>query len=256
MQHGSLFSGIGGFDLAADWIGWRNVFHCEINNFCNKLLDFYWPDAVGIKNIYGYDWEKWKGKVDVLSGGWPCQKYSVAGSRTGKEPLKDAMLDVVRVVRPGWCVFENVYGFITSRFADEHRILCEQLEGLDYKVQTLDIDGASVGIPTVERHVWIVASANGQRFQRGRPVKVPHFPNVSEPFQRGNKGKCNGWNLSGSRVCQLGERVPKELDLEAISKNKWHKESLQGIGNAIIPQIAYYIFSSIQVAVARTPQVK
>src|SRR5690606_28001322 len=83
LRHGSLFSGIGGFDLAAEWCGWKNVFHCESNAFCNRVLRHHWPLAEPINNIAGYDWSKWYKKVDVLTGGFPCQPFSVAGKRRG-----------------------------------------------------------------------------------------------------------------------------------------------------------------------------
>jgi site-specific DNA-cytosine methylase len=245
IRHGSIFSGIGGFDLAAEWVGWKTAFHCEIDDFCNKVLEYYWPDAEAIKNIMGYEWEKWKGKVDVLSGGWPCQKYSVAGSRSGNEPLKDAMLDTIRTVHPAWCVLENVYGFITKKFADEHSQLCEQLEDMGYRVQTLDIDGASVGIPTMERHVWIIASSYSERLERNIKIPLQDILQLPEPFQRGYPGKARRWQLSQSRTGKLGEGISDELDTTAISKRKWHAKSLQAFGNAIIPQIAFYIFRAI-----------
>jgi len=111
-----LFSGIGGFDLAAQWCGWRNVFHCEINEFCNHLLNYYWPEAASIKNIVDYEWEKWKGKIDVLTGGFPCQPYSTAGKRLGKADARHlwpAMLNAVRAIRPLWVVGENVRGLLS-----------------------------------------------------------------------------------------------------------------------------------------------
>lgn len=246
LRHGSLFSGIGGFDLAATWMGWRNVFHCEINEFCSRVLQYYWPKAKEINNIIGYEWEKWKGKVDVLSGGWPCQKYSVAGKRTGNEPLKDEMLKAIRIIRPAWCVLENVYGFITKKFAGEHRLLCEQLEAMGYDVQTLDLDAASCGIPTVERHIWVIAAPGGIRQRRNGKEQVPDFAFPAEPFQRGYPGGFDRWGLPESRVCQLGQGIPDGLDIETISERKWHGESLQAFGNAIVPQVAYYIFRAIQ----------
>lgn len=245
IQHGSLFSGIGGFDIAADWCGWNNSFHCEVSEFCNKVLGYYWPKAISIKNIIGYDWGKWKGKIEVLSGGWPCQKYSVAGKRTGNEPLKEEMLKAIRLIKPAWCVLENVYGFITKKFAGEHSFLCEQLEAMGYDVQTFDIDAASCGIPTMERHTWIVATSGGERQKRDFKNKISDIARTAESFQRGHQGKIDRWNLSESRVCKLGEGIPYELDTTAISGRKWHVESLQAFGNAIVPQVAYKIFRSI-----------
>lgn len=83
--HGSLFSGEGGFDLAAEWCGWTNAFHCEINPFCQKTLKYYWPNAKQYKDIRDTDFAIWRGRIDVLSGGFPCQPYSIAGLRKGKD---------------------------------------------------------------------------------------------------------------------------------------------------------------------------
>lgn len=72
ISHGSLFSGIGGFDLAAKWISWKNVFHCEINEFCTKILNYHFPNAEHYTDITKTDFTKWRGKIDVLSGGFSC----------------------------------------------------------------------------------------------------------------------------------------------------------------------------------------
>lgn len=254
IKHGSLFSGIGGFDLAADWCGWENSFHCEIDEFCNTILKHYWPKAEAIKNIIGYGWKKWKGKIDVLSGGWPCQKYSLAGKREGNEPLKDEMLKAIRLIKPTWCVLENVYGFITGKFASEHNFLCEQLEALGYEVQTFDIDASSCSVPTLERHIWIVAAPNGFRLEGDFQQAVPDFTGSAQLFQRGHQGTFNRWMLPGHRVCKLGERVPDGLDTTAIPAKKWHRESLKAFGNAIVPQIAYYIFQAINFSILKNKQ--
>jgi len=79
MKHGSLFSGIGGFDLAAEWMGWENVFHCEKAEFQQKLLKKRFPNADSHDDITKFDGRKYRGIIDIISGGWPCQKYSVAG---------------------------------------------------------------------------------------------------------------------------------------------------------------------------------
>lgn len=225
IKHGSLFSGIGGFDIAAEWCDWANLFHCEINQFCSRILKYYWPHAETIKNVIGYGWKKWKGKIHVLSGGWPCQKYSLTGSRAGNEPLKEEMLRAIRIIRPAWYVLENVYGFITKKFAFEHHLLCQQLEGMGYDVQTFDIDAASCGIPTLERHVWIIAAPAGQRLE-GCPEKT--FQNVARAkgvFPRSDKRASDGWHIPFNRVCQLGERVPPGLDISSISAKSGTKKA-------------------------------
>jgi DNA (cytosine-5)-methyltransferase 1 len=103
MKHGSLFSGIGGFDLAAEWMGWENVFHCEIAEFPRKILNHYWPNADCHEDIKKTDFTKYQGTVDIISGGFPCQPYSAAGKRLGKEDdrhLWPEMLRVIREVKP------------------------------------------------------------------------------------------------------------------------------------------------------------
>jgi DNA (cytosine-5)-methyltransferase 1 len=168
MTHGSVFSGLGGFDLAAEWVGWQNKFHCEINEYCNRILKYYWPNAESFKNIITSDFNKYANKIDVLSGGWPCQKYSISGKKGGKEPLKDHFVRVIREVEAPYVVLENVYNFIGKQFASEHNQLCLQLEHMEYEVQTFDIDAASCGLPTMERHIWIIATSD--RFRQKRVI--------------------------------------------------------------------------------------
>ena len=78
MRHGSLFSGIGGFDLAAEWMGWENEFHCEWNEFGQKVLKYYWPNAISYGDITKTDFTIHRGKIDILTGGFPCQDASNA----------------------------------------------------------------------------------------------------------------------------------------------------------------------------------
>ena len=84
MVHGSLFAGIGGFDCAASWMGWKNAFHCEIDKFCSKILKYHFPDAEHYEDIRTTDFTKWRGQIDVLSGGFPCQPFSLAGRRSAR----------------------------------------------------------------------------------------------------------------------------------------------------------------------------
>lgn len=83
MVHGSLFSGIGGAELAAQKAGWTNAFHCEINPFGRKILDHYWPNAKSYEDICKTDFTEWRNRIDILTGGFPCQPYSVAGKQLG-----------------------------------------------------------------------------------------------------------------------------------------------------------------------------
>ena len=113
MRHGSLFSGIGGFDLAAEWCGWENVFHCEWNTFGQKVLKHHFPKSISYNDITKTDFTIHRGDIDIISGGFPCQPYSSAGKRLGKEDerhLWPEMLRAIREIQPSWVVGENVRG--------------------------------------------------------------------------------------------------------------------------------------------------
>lgn len=122
LTHGSLFSGIGGFDLAAEWMGWENMFHCEWNEFGQRILNYYWPKAECYGDITKTDFTIWRGRIDVLSGGFPCQDASIAkqdgngqqglqGKRTG---LFFEMVRAIEEIRPKYIIAENVANILKT----------------------------------------------------------------------------------------------------------------------------------------------
>jgi DNA (cytosine-5)-methyltransferase 1 len=116
VTHGSLFSGIGGFDLAATWMGWNNIFSCEKDRFCRNVLQYYWPNTKHYEDIYEFDATVYRGCIDVISGGFPCQPFSQAGQRKGKNDdryLWPQTRRIITEVRPEWIVLENVAGLFT-----------------------------------------------------------------------------------------------------------------------------------------------
>lgn len=186
MTHASLFSGIGGFDLAAEWMGWHNASHCEINEFCTKILNYHFQDAEHYTDITRTDFSKWGGRIDVLSGGFPCQPFSLAGQRKGADDnrhLWPQMLRAIREIRPTWVVGENVAGILTmvqpgaevevggqaSLFGEGYRkrvlhrqeyvieTICRDLEREGYAVQPLLIPACAVGAPHRRDRIWFIA---------------------------------------------------------------------------------------------------
>lgn len=116
MNHGSLFSGFGGFDLAAEAVGWDNIFQVEIDRYARKVLRKNFPNVKRHSDIRAFDGTRYRGTIDVLSGGFPCQPFSVAGKRRGNKDdryLWPEMLRVIDECRPNWVVAENVAGILS-----------------------------------------------------------------------------------------------------------------------------------------------
>ena len=186
MTHASLFSGIGGAEIAATWMGWENLFHCEINPFGSRALEYWYPNSTSYEDITKTDFTPWRGRIDVLTGGFPCQPFSLAGSRKGADDdryLWPQMLRAIREIQPAWVVGENVAGILTmvqpgdevevgsgsTLFGetDRKRVLlrqeyvvetiCRDLEREGYEVQPFVIPACAVGAPHRRDRVWIVA---------------------------------------------------------------------------------------------------
>lgn len=160
MTHGSLFSGIGGFDLAAEWAGWQNLFNCEIDPFCQTVLKHHFPDAEQFTDIRTADFARYKDRLDVLTGGFPCQPFSTAGKRKGTEDdryLWPEMLGVIRVVQPRWVVGENVYGIVSWSDGLVFEQVCADLEAEGYEVQPYVLPACGVGAPHQRYRTWFVA---------------------------------------------------------------------------------------------------
>ena len=156
MKHASLFSGIGGFDLAAEWMGWTNIFNCEIDPFCRKVLNYYWPDTESYTDIKTTSFRQYEGKIDILTGGFPCQGFSYAGKRKGKDDdryLWPYMLRTIRQVKPTWVIGENVPGIINLALDT----VLSDLEKEGYTCQTFNIPACAVNAPHRRSRIWIVA---------------------------------------------------------------------------------------------------
>lgn len=166
MTHGSLFSGIGGFDLAAEWAGWANIFQVEWNTYCQKILKKNFPDARIYSDIRDFDGTPWRGSVDVISGGFPCQPYSSAGKRLGKEDdrhLWPEMLRVIREATPRWVVGENVRGLVNWSGGLVFDEVQADLEAAGYEVQAFLLPAASVNAPHRRERIWFVAYRSGEQ---------------------------------------------------------------------------------------------
>jgi DNA (cytosine-5)-methyltransferase 1 len=174
MRHGSLFSGIGGFDLAAQWLGWENVFHCEWNSFGQRVLKHYWPNADSHHDITKTNFTQYANRIDILTGGFPCQPYSQAGKRKGKEDerhLWPEMLRTIREVAPRYVVGENVLGLTNWDGGIVFDEVHSDLELAGYEVAAVVVPAAAVNAPHGRDRVWFVARriATDADFNGGTP---------------------------------------------------------------------------------------
>jgi DNA (cytosine-5)-methyltransferase 1 len=166
MTHGSLFSGIGGFDLAAEWMGWDNKFHCEWNEFGQKVLNYYFPNSELFTDITKSDFTKYANQIDILTGGFPCQPYSTAGKRLGKEDdrhLWPEMLRAIKEIKPRWVVGENVLGLVNWNGGLVFHEVQTDLEAEGYEVFPYVLPAASVNAPHRRDRVWFVAYSGNNR---------------------------------------------------------------------------------------------
>ena len=187
MRHASLFSGIGGPEVAAAMLGWENVFHCEINGFGRKVLEYWFPQSDSYEDITRTDFSKYRGTIDVLTGGFPCQPFSYAGKRGGQSDeryLWPEMLRVINEVRPTWVIGENVDGIGTmveqcritdlgsevtlfekgngvhlysAEFTFTIERICSDLESKGYSVQPMLIPACAVGAPHRRDRIFFIA---------------------------------------------------------------------------------------------------
>jgi DNA (cytosine-5)-methyltransferase 1 len=163
MKHGSLFSGIGGFDLAAEWMGWENVFHCEWMEFPRKVLDYHFPNADSHIDICKTDFKKYANKIDILTGGFPCQPFSLAGKRKGTDDeryLWGEMLRAIQEIKPKYVIAENVYGITNIDGGLVFQQVCLDLENQGYEIQAFIVPACAKNAPHRRDRCWFVAYDN------------------------------------------------------------------------------------------------
>ena len=160
MNHIGLFEGIGGFSLAARWMGWDTIAWCEWNPFCQKVLNYHFPKAKQHGDITTTDFTIYRGQCDILTGGFPCQPYSVAGKRLGKEDerhLWPHMLRAIREIKPAWVVGENVPGLINWNGGMVFDEVQTDLENEGYEVIPFVLPACGVDAPHKRDRVWFIA---------------------------------------------------------------------------------------------------
>jgi DNA (cytosine-5)-methyltransferase 1 len=224
MTHGSLFSGIGGFERAAEWMGWENVFHCEWNPFGQKVLKHYWPNSISYNDITKTDFTIHRGAIDILTGGFPCQPYSAAGKRLGKADerhLFPEMLRAIKEIKPRWIIGENVRGLVSWNGGMVFHEVHDDLEREGYEVQSFLIPAASVNAPHQRYRIFFVAYSTSARAGE-------NFGGLRSVFDRCNTRQENATSFADTERIRLehGTDTGKVSGTETNAKREWNQSSL------------------------------
>ena len=274
LTHLSLFSGIGGLDLAAEMASFRTVGQCEWADYPTKVLEKHWPDVPRWRDIRTLTGESFYEKtglrtVDVISGGFPCQPFSVAGKRRGKEDdryLWPEMLRVISELRPAWVVGENVAGIVNMALDQVYA----DLENEGYTVQALIIPACAVDAPHRRDRTAILAYTNFARQQgceqHGTPCDreprcavsecgeaVSYADNGCRTLRRDGEfpaveKTATSWADHRGRAPEYvtGEWWPAEPNVGRVANGVPSRvDRLKCLGNAVVPQQFYPIFQAI-----------
>lgn len=164
-----LCAGIGGFSLAAHWLGWSTAAFCERDKFCQKVLAKNFPEVEIYDDVYEFPSKSFRGRADIITAGFPCQPFSQAGKREGRNDerhLFPAILEIVRDVRPLWCVFENVRGLLSIESGQVFAEITASLESIGYEVITFCVPASAVNAPHRRDRLWIIAHSIESRAGR------------------------------------------------------------------------------------------
>lgn len=223
--HGSLFSGIGGFDLAAEWAGIENVFHCEENNFCQSILKHHYPKSILHEDIRTTDFSVHRGAIDVLTGGFPCQNISIAtnakiGIDEEKSGLWRQMLRAAAEIQPRFIIAENSHLLLKRGF---EKILYE-FSNIGYDAEWCCVQGFELGLSQRRKRVFVIFY----------PIGFGNWLQERKICTGWNKLEHPAWGNSKDRIYGMANGIPNRVDRH------------RALGNSLIPQIPFQIFKHIQ----------
>lgn len=254
-----LFSGIGGFSLGLERTGgFETAAFCEYEKFPRSILKNHWPEVPCFPDVRELKGSDIDGPIDVICGGYPCQPFSTAGQRRGKEDDRHLWPEFSRLVdelRPTWVIGENVAGHISMGLDD----VLSDLEGQGYAARAFVIPACAVNAPHRRDRVWLVANANSPGRRKGHEEMAGRKPEQrnSGDLQstQANTNACRyrsqgGTEKSFPRVCDVQSKLVRSGEVLAFKRNPCEPEILgvcdgfpgrldrvKALGNAVVPQI-------------------
>lgn len=244
LTHLSLFSGIGGLDLAAEWAGFKSVGQCEWADYPTKVLEKHWPNVERWRDIHELHADEFirrtgikPGELTVISGGFPCQPHSTAGLRKASSDERDLWPEYRRVVseiKPRWVVAENVRGLLSSESGRFFRGILRDFADMGYDVGWCCYRAADVGAIHARERIGIIAHSTGIRL----PLCINKEVQRIKILQRWEvHGKTQNWaersNACEPKILRNYHGIPGAVD------------RIKCLGNAVVPQQFYPVFQAI-----------
>ena len=247
LTHLSLFSGIGGIDLAAEWAGFKTICFVEKDKYCQKVLRKHWFNVPIIEDVHDVKGEQFK-NITLISGGFPCQPFSKAGKQEGEKDYRYLWHEMFRVIcetQPKWVVAENVVGILDMGI----KRTISELENFGYETTIYCLPACAVNAPHRRDRIFIIAYTNNHEWNKTKN-KIPYeeikFQQAENDFKdRGDRHSRfkqiyyspwrNHWNTIriATRLCGMDDGIPDRMD------------RIKRLGNAVVPQQIYPILKGI-----------
>lgn len=245
LTHLSLFTGIGGLDLAAEWAGFRTVGQCEFADYPTRVLEKHWPDVPrwrDVRDVTKLSLDRKCGEeITVISGGFPCQPHSLAGKRLASGDERDLWGEFARVIceiKPRWVVAENVPGLLSSEHGRFFGRVLRDLARMGYNASWGVLSAFQAGAPHLRKMVCIVA----------------HTVRIGRKSTKISKNRCDEenflktWEIDTSSILNNAYRVLSSGDNPVLQRSNGLPEELDELkcfGNAVVPQQFYPVFKAI-----------
>lgn len=246
MKSIDLFAGVGGIALGAEWAGIKPIAFCENNIFCKKVLNKNWPHIPVFDDIKTLNRQVLEekgvieigGTVDVISGGYPCQPFSLAGKQLGENDerfLWNEYFRLIKELEPTWVVGENVYGHVNNGLSEVIR----DLESVGYETTAIVLPAEAIGAPHKRERVFVIGHSNSEPILQENP-SVGTFRSQWQTWQSSTWQHWRAFSelhrsVPKPGICRMDDGFSRELD----------KNRLIALGNAVVPQQIYPLFKAL-----------